>query len=149
MTALRTQRLRRLTSFKAGLLSGVLLPALTLAAGWPVVQSWVAGPKYEGAVVSLGRDVSDAGGRRLEFLGGPPPGASQVCNEGCDDLHLRLKIHGEHFPVQVLSAKGTCVVCTDAYVVSGPGAWSTTLVIHGRPRLRIDESTDLPRPPAG
>jgi hypothetical protein len=145
--AVPRRRMFRVTAFRVGFAAGLAAWALI----YVVVHPYRA-PKFNVEIVSSGLDVSRHGGRRLVVDHGHGS-LSQMCNGACDDLWYRASDDENDYVVQVLDAKGACIVCDQPRgIMGGYGGWSHRWSISGAEALKIsvsDQIAGTPSRPAG
>ena len=109
----------RITAFRIGVLSGVVLFAAAASAIYLMVRDPSPAP-YNFEASTAGADLSRHGARIVEVRTTYGSMMRQTCNGRCDDLSYKIKIAGENgLQVMVRDAAGACLSCDgSAYVDS-------------------------------
>ena len=124
----------RLRPFRAGLLAGLGLFALTV--GGFILMDRLQ-PRFAIELTSRGADLDRHGAARLVLSNEQDVTFIQSCRDGCDDLWRGEESTDNAYWVRVLDAHGQCVACTTTglYVTSGV---VERLAVRGADRLEID-----------
>ena len=135
-------RRRRLTAFRWGVIVGAVSPIAVWLGGHAFFHSLGADkPRFNVQIVSVGEDVSRAGGAQVVI--GPEHGRlAQTCSGTCDDLWVNLSTGDDSVLVSVLDGSGKRLAYGGpGYVTTSDyGAGTARTTIAGRAPLTITDS---------
>lgn len=126
----------RLTAFRAGALTGVLLFAAAASAIYLMVRVQHP-PPYDFEASTAGADLSRHGAHSVEIKTTYGSLMRQTCNGACDDLLYKSNVAGENgIGVDVRDAAGNCLSCGGGLYVDGSGDLVGVVRIAGIDKLQ-------------
>lgn len=138
----------RMTAFRIGLLSGVLLFASAASAIYLMVRR-PSPPPYNFEASASGADLSRHSARTVEIQTTHAPLMRQTCNGACDDLSYKIKIAGENgLSVLVRDAAGKCLSCDGGAHVDSASRHIAVVHIGGVEKLGVKGAYRYPAPKA-